>query len=256
VPNGNYNVIATDASGNRATSSLTVGASVGASLTLTPTAQAPGASVTVSGSGFGATKAVGIGFGAEVHVINETMQTTGPYGVSGGPYHGNTTYLPIKPCTFKMALALPSGTVYTLFSDVAGNGTLDVASTFSAQVINATIDYVTGQFTAFWKAAIAPENQAIPHIINYTRCQYNVIPAANVTTDASGSFSVTINVPPVANGNCNVTAVDPSGKQATATLNVNTAIPEVLPIGVMMLLSTAAVAVGRLYSRKPPKTAN
>jgi N-dimethylarginine dimethylaminohydrolase len=60
-------------------------------ITLTPTSQAPGGSVTVTGTGFGATIVVGIGFRAEVNVINEVMDTTGPYGVGTGPYHGNIT---------------------------------------------------------------------------------------------------------------------------------------------------------------------
>ena len=51
---------------------ISIAAAAGA-LTLTPTAQAPGASVSVGGSSFGVTRAVGIGFGAEVAGSNTNM---------------------------------------------------------------------------------------------------------------------------------------------------------------------------------------
>src|SRR4030042_3446308 len=63
-------------------------------IALTPTAQAPGASVTVDGTGFGVTKAVGIGFGAEVAGSSTDMAYNGN-GV--GPYPGRVSNWPIKP---------------------------------------------------------------------------------------------------------------------------------------------------------------
>lgn len=223
-----------------------------ATVTLTPTAQAPSASVTVVGTGFGAQMPVGLGFGAEVTVIDEVMATTGPYGVSGGPYHGNTVYLPVKPGTFKMAIQSGSNLI-NLFSDVAGNGTLDIASAFSALVINATMDYVTGQFTTFWKDPVPEYSQALPHLVNYTRYEYNVTSAAGVTANPSGAFTADITVPSVANGTYIVTAIDASGNLATSSLSVDSTVPEGLTIGVMVLVSSAAVMVGSRYFRKRSK---
>lgn len=60
-------------------------ANAAGAITLMPTAQAPGSSVTVSGTGFGVNQSVGLGFGAEVQVINEWMNITGPFDVGTGP---------------------------------------------------------------------------------------------------------------------------------------------------------------------------
>ena len=222
-----------------------------ATATLTPTFQAPGGSVTVNGTGFGAEKTVGIGFGAEVDVVNEVMSTFGPYGVSGGPYYGNTAYFPVKPGTFNMSIQV-GGSSLRLFMDVAGNGTLNVASLFSASVVNATIDYATGRFTSFWVDAVPAENQAFPHIVNYVRCGYNVTPAGSLNASSLGTFSANFTVPTVANGNYSVTAIDTNGNLATSRLGVDVTIPEGLSIGVMLLLSSAAIIVGPRYFRKQP----
>jgi hypothetical protein len=58
------------------------------------------------------------------------------------------------------------------------------------------------------------------NLANYTYYQHNVTPAAGIITDASGSFTATITVPNVSNGNYVVTAIDSSGNIATRTLNV------------------------------------
>jgi hypothetical protein len=86
--------------------------------------------------------------------------------------------------------------------------------------------------------------------INYTYYTYNVTPAAGVTTLASGTFSASITVPTVTDGNYVVTAVDTAGNKATQTLNV---VPEGLTLGVMLALSTIAVIVSTRYFRKQPK---
>jgi hypothetical protein len=218
-------------------------------ITLTPTTQAQGGSVTVDGTGFGATKAVGIGFGAEVTVSAEvhpiTNLVTTPDGEGYyGPFGGTTVHYPIKP-----------GSVY-IFYDVDGvtseytdngDGTLTSSSTYA---IDPRVNYVNGSFarksTSDWSGFTAPVAY-----INYTYYTYNVTPAAGVTTLASGTFSASITVPTLADGNYVVTAVDTAGNKATATLNV--VIPEGLTLGVMLTLSTIAVIVSTRYFRKQPK---
>jgi hypothetical protein len=218
-------------------------ANAAGAITLTPTTQVPGASVTVSGTGFGANQAVGIGFGAEVNVINETMSIT----ASGtGPHTGYASHLPIKPGTFKDAANVTS-TLWMIVGSDAGNGTI---TTSVPLFVNGTINYVTGQYTRF---TTIPPTSVYQHLCNYTYFQNNVTPPAGVTTNPSGAFSASIIVPRVADGNYVVTAVDTAGNKATATLNV---VPEGLTIGVMVLLSTVAVIVSTRYFRKRQKIEN
>jgi len=181
-------------------------------LTLTPTTQTPGASVTVDGTGFGATTAVGIGFGAEVNVINEVMNVTGPFDVGIGPYIGYLSH-PIKPGTFRMSVNT-SSTAWWEVSVDAGNGTL-----ITPLPGNNTIDYVTGKFTRFTTGPV-PSSLHNVHLCNYTTYEYDVTPAAGVTTFATGTFQAAITVPSAFNGNHQVTAIDTQGHIATALLTV------------------------------------
>jgi hypothetical protein len=214
-------------------------ASAAGAITLTPTAQAPLASVSVAGTGFGATKAVGIGFGAEVTVTGESVSVTG----SGtGPWTGILAYHPIKPGSFSL-MSDTSGVV-SYYTD-NGDGTLASTSTY---FVSGTINYATGVFSRTSTTDLS--SYTLIHTASYTRYQNNTTPAAGVTTLASGSFTASITVPSVANGNYNVTAIDTSGNRATATLGVDSAIPEGLTFGVMMLLSSVAVVVGSRYFRK------
>jgi len=223
-------------------------ASAAGAITLNPTTQTTGGSVTVAGTAFGATKAVGIGIGAEVTVSVEvhpiTNLVTTPDGDGYyGPFGGTTNHYPIKP-----------GSVYIYYdvdgttSDYTdnGDGTLTSSSTYA---INPFVNYVNGSFgrksTADWSSFTAPVAY-----INYTYYTYNVTPAAGVTTLASGTFSASITVPTVTDGNYVVTAVDTAGNKATQTLNV---VPEGLTLGVMLALSTIAVIVSTRYFRKQPK---
>ena len=205
----------------------------------------PGASVTVDGTGFGATKAVGIGFGAEANVTGEAVNATGPYDVDAGPYVYSLSYRPVKPGSFKMESGYMLGGSYVpLFQYWEnGNGTI---STDNTQVTWAVIDYTTGKANFNFTS---PLSSGITYLrtVNYTRYQYNVTPAAGVTTLATGTFQAAITVPSVTNGNYVVTAIDTQGNLATATLNT---IPEGLTIGVMVLLSTVAVIVSTRYYRK------
>jgi hypothetical protein len=222
-------------------------ASAAGAITLTPTSQAPGASVSVQGTSFGVTKAVGIGFGAEV----STIDTNIPYSGDGvGPYIGNTTYKPIKPGSFKLTSDTTSGGgVVTDYTD-NGDGTLSSTSTY---FVSGTINYVTGQ----WSRTSSVDLTGIVQIYsaNYTRYQYSVTPAAGVTTLSSGVFTASITVPGVADGIYNVTAVDAQGNRATAILGVPI-IPESFSFGVVVLLSSVAVMVGSFCFRKRSRIEN
>jgi len=218
-------------------------ANAAGAITLTPTAQAPGASVSVAGTGFGATKAVGIGFGAEMAGSNTNMVYT---GTGMGPYTGRVSYYPIKPGSFVLISdTTPSGMVAYYNDD--GDGT----TTGPQEGMEGTINYTTG----VWTRVTTVDVTGIPtnYTATYTRYAYNATPAAGVTTLASGTFTASITVPAVANGNYNVTAIDTQGNRAVATLTVDSAIPEGLTIGVMLSLSTVAVIVSTRYFRKRPK---
>jgi hypothetical protein len=137
--------------------------------------------------------------------------------------------------------------------DDAGNGSLIKASAVSiAAIDNATIDYATGKFTVFTFGPVSSTAGYVRYV-SYNRYQCDVTPIANITTNAAGSFSANITVPAVANGSYNVTVVDTGGNLATANLNVSSTIPEVLPIGPVLLLSSLAVVAGSWHFRKRPK---
>jgi hypothetical protein len=212
-------------------------------ITLTPTAQAPGGSVTVNGTGFGATKAVGIGFGAEINGSEINMAYS---GTGMGPYSGRISHYPIKPGSFLLISdTTPSGMVsyYTDNGDGTTTGPLDG--------MVGTIDYVTGN----WSRTTTVDVTDIPtnYTASYTYFANDVTPAAGVTTLGSGAFSASITVPSVANGVYTVTAMDTQGNMAVSSLTVDNTIPEGLTVGLMVLLSTVAVIVSIRYFRKQPK---
>jgi len=221
--------------------------SAAGALTLTPTAQAQGYSVTVSGTGFGINLAVGVGFGAEVNVINGTMDVAGPFDTGTGPYTSNMSHLPIKPGTFRLSKNITSS-IWSVDADL-GSGTMNSTTPV---FVNGTINYVTGQWTLYTSTPI-PSSMHFMHLINYTYYQYNVTPIAGVTTNSSGGFTASITVPNVANAIYTITAVDTEGHIATGTFTVDITIPEGLTIGVMLTLSFFAVIVSTRYFRKRPK---
>jgi hypothetical protein len=221
-----------------------IAAAAGA-ITLMPTAQAPSASVTVDGTGFGATKRVAIGFGAEVNSSNTNMNYT---GTGMGPYSGRVSYWPIKPGSFVLySDTTAGGGIVSTYTD-AGDGT--TLWSFDGTPMG-TINYTTGE----WSRSSTVDVSGIPtnYSATYIRYEFNVTPAAGVTTLASGAFSASITVPAVANGAYTVTAIDTAGNIATATLTVDDAIPEGLAVGVMVIVSAVAVAVSIRYFRKQPK---
>ena len=221
------------------------------SITLTPTAQAQSGSVSVAGTGFGATKAVGIGLGAEVAGSDSSMaysEVGGPGGSGGLNWTGRLSHYPIKPGSYLFTSDTGGGGIVSTYTDL-GDGTCSWSYDGS---IMGKINYVTG----VWYRATTVDVTGIAALYSatYTYYAYNVTPASGVTTLASGAFTASITVPAaVANGNYNVTAVDTSGNKAVATLNVNSAIPEVLPLGTMVLLSSIAVVAGAWQFRKRPK---
>jgi hypothetical protein len=214
------------------------------SITLTPTTQAPGGSVTVDGTGFGATKAVGIGFGAELNSTDFDMNYTGT-GV--GPYSGRVSNYPIKPGSFQLISDTTSGGGLVSYYNDNGDGT--TSGSFEGAV--GTIDYVTGN----WTRTTTVDVTGI--VTNYTATythRTNVTPAAGITTLPSGAFSASITLPAfIDDGSYPIWAVDTQGNVATNNLVVDNTVPEGLTVGVMMLLATVGVIVGTRYFRKKPK---
>jgi len=225
-------------------------ASAAGSITLSTNAQAPGGTVTVTGTGFGASKAVGIGLGPEVTASAEAHPIANTTGT--GPFTTTVNRPPIKPGSFSFHCVVSSDTnvVESNYND-NGDGTLTTDSTYS---INHFVNYTTGMFgrstTSAW------DTYTVVFTTTYTGYQYNVTPAGNPSTTPTGTFTATITVPALlANGNYNVTAIDAAGNRAYTTLTVNNAIPEVLPVGTLMLLVMLAVAAGSWFFRKRPTIA-
>ena len=220
-------------------------AAAAGSITLTPTAQAPGSSVTVSGTAFGATKAVGIALGAEVAGSNTNMAYS-EVGSGGLTWTGRLSNYPIKPGSFTFYSDTGTSGMVSIYND---NGDGTTSGSFEGAV--GTINYVTGVWTR--TTTVDVTGIAANYSASYTRYAYNVTPAAAVNTTATGTFSASITVPAaLANANYNVTAIDTSGNRASAILTVNSAIPEGLPVGLTILLSTVALIAGSYHFRKRP----
>lgn len=216
-------------------------------ITLTPTAQAPGNTVTIEGAGFGATKAIGIGLGSEVTATGESHPIANTAGT--GPFTAKTNRPPIKPGSFSFHCVVSSDTnvVESDYTD-KGDGTLASSSEYA---LNPFVNYATGAFgrstTSAW------DTYTVVFTATYTGYNYSVTSAGGINTTPSGTFTATITIPAgLANGNYNVTAIDSGGARAVATLTVNNAIPEVLPLGSIMLLTMLAVAAGSWCFRKRP----
>jgi hypothetical protein len=224
------------------------------SITLTPSTQAAGGSVTVAGTSFGTTKPVAIGVGAEVAGSDANMNYSevGGSGASGGlNWTGRLSHYPVKPGSFIFTSDTGTGGIVSTYTD-RGDGTCTWS--YDGSVMG-RINYVTGVW--YRGTTVDVTGIAALYSATYTYYQYNATPAAGVTTGASGAFSASITVPiTLTNGNYNVTAVDTSGNRATATLAVNGVIPEILPIGLIVLLSSVAVIAGSRYSSKRTKSKN
>jgi hypothetical protein len=221
-------------------------ASAAGSITLNPTTQAPGATVTVTGTGFGATKLIGIGLGSEIAVTGEDHT---PNGTGTGPWMTTTNHYPLKPGSMLFHSNIV-GASETDFTD-KGDGTFSTTSTYDA---GSWLYYPTGVFGR--SSTMDLSGSEVIFTATYKYYQYNMTPAGNPNSTATGTFTLTATVPTgVANGNYNVTVMDTSGNIATAVLTVNSAVPEVMPLGTIMLLTIFAVAAGSWYFRKRPTAA-
>jgi len=217
------------------------------SITLTPNAQAPGGIVTVTGTDFGASKAIGIGLGSEIAVTGEAHT---PTGSGTGPWMTRTNRYPIKPGSFSFHSNVV-GSSETDFTD-KGDGTMSTTSTYDA---GSWLYYVTGVFGR--SSTMDLSGSELIFTAAYRYYQFNVTPPSNPNSTATGTFSFQITVPAeLANGDYNVTAIDAVGNTATATLNVNSAIPEFLSFGPVLLLSSLAVVAGSWCFRKRPRIVN
>ncbi len=218
-------------------------ASGAGTITLTPTSQAQSGSVTVAGTGFAASQPVSILMGTEIAVVNESHPIPSPAGT--GPFTAYTNRGSIKPGSFYYHCVVSSDTnvVESDYYD-DGDGTLTSSSTYA---LNPFVNYVTGAFGRSTNSAW--DGYTVVYTASYTYYQYNL---TRTTTTASGTFSATFNVPSNAtNGNIVVTAFDTKGTIATTTLTVNSAVPEGLSIGLVVVLSAAAIVASTYFLRKP-----
>jgi hypothetical protein len=221
-------------------------ASAAGAITLTPNAnRTVGSTVSISGTGFQPSRNIGIALGTEVMVTNEAAPT--PTGTGMGPYTSRAAHYPIKPGSFSMHWDT-AGTASDWTDN--GDGTMSSETAYNA---GNSLNYATGVFGR--SSTLDLSTYALTATISYTYYQYNVTTVGGVTTDGSGGFTSSITVPSVANGVYTVTAVDSNGTKATAALGVGVDVPEILPIGVVVLLTFVAVVGSAVLLRKP-KTRN
>jgi hypothetical protein len=211
------------------------------SITLTPTSQAPGGTVSVTGSGFGATSAVGIGFGAAQPITGEIVI----HLVNGTMWDYNFTHLPLKPGSISIH-EVRAADGYEEWAEDNGAGELRLI----AGNLWGTVNYASGSYHREGATTVADR---WTFTASYTCYQYNVTSFGSIITTASGAFSANFTVPAVANGNYNVTVIDAGGNVAFATLNVSSAIPEGLPLGAILLLSSVAVVASSWHFRARAK---
>jgi hypothetical protein len=227
---------------------LTYIAAGAGSITLPSTPQAPGGTVPISGTGFGVTKAVGIGFGAEVSAVDFNMNYT---GTGTGPYSGRVSNYPIKPGSFVLISDTTSGG--GLISTYNDNG--DGTTSGSFEGATGTINYVTGEWTRITTVDVT--GIVTNYTATYVRYANNVTPLSGVNTTASGTFSASFTVPAAAvNGVYNVTSIDAQGNKGVASLTVDVSVPEGFSVGVAVLLSSLAVIASSRYFRKRPRIVN
>ena len=216
-------------------------AAAAASITLNTPAQAPGGSVTVTGMGFGASRNIGIAFGAESNVTGEIVNQI----VTGDTRDYNFTHRPIKPGSVQIIhLNLLTGSAPLVTDN--GAGTLYLGT--SGNIFSNAMNYALGNFHREGVVGTNPDDYLLT--ASYISYQYSLTSFGGITTDASGRFSVNITVPALPNGNYNVTAIDSGGNLATSTFST---IPEGLPFGAVLLLSSVAVAAGSWLFRKRPR---
>jgi hypothetical protein len=214
-------------------------------ISVNPTSGMPDDSVEVTGTDFAASSPVGIGMGAE---INQTDTDMAFAGTSVGPYYGKTSYWPIKPGSFVLkADTTMSGGLLSTYTD-NGNGTLSG----SFEGAYGDINYTTGEWSRTSTADLTGMEQL--NSANYIRYEWNVTSAGGLTTEPDGSFTTNITVAQVANGSSPITAIDEEGNLATADFTVyGSDVPEIFSVGVVVLLTSAAVVIATFSLRKRVK---
>ena len=189
---------------------------------------------------------MGIGFGAEVAGSDSNMAYS---GTGMGPYSGKVSHWPIKPGSFVLTsdTTASGGQISTYTDD--GNGNL--TGSFSGSY--GDINYTTGEWSRTSTVDLTDLEQV--YSATYTCYEFNVTPAAGITTDGLGAFTANITVPMQYNGTSPVTAIDEQGNRATSDFTVlgSPVIPEALTFGVIVLLSSAAVAIAAFGSLKRSK---
>jgi hypothetical protein len=184
---------------------------------------------------------VGLGFGAEVEVTDESVTTEHPNSLT---WTGYTASVPIKPGSFHWTYL--RGTLEVEVYD-NGDGTLDDYAGFMSL---GTIDYATGFFSR-----TSQTTSSIPisgDTLNYTTYESDVTSPEGETTSASGFLIATIIVPSVPNGTYTITAIDEMGDVGTGSFQVvgSDVIPEPLTVGAIVLLSSTAVIASFCWTRK------
>lgn len=214
------------------------------SISLTPLSGKPGDTIGVSSvtGDFEPLTSVGIGFGAEVVVVNE------PVTPNGDHYYlwGKTANRPIKPGSFSWTYRVQSLPLFEFVDN--GDGTL--SKSWSALVTETSINYTTGLFS---RSTDTPGEYVYEDsMVNYTTYELDVTPDDGATTSASGYLIETMTVPPVPNGSYTVTAIDELGNVGTGTFQVvgSDVIPEPITVTAIVLLSSTAVIVSFHWVRK------
>ena len=207
---------------------------------LTPTSGEPGDTVSVEGTDFAASTSVGIGFGPEVEITDESVDVEGEISY----LEGTTANRPIKPGSFSWTYKLGELTID--YND-NGNGTL--YSIMGAQTTATLINYTTGFFSR--SSSVASDLEISAHEVNYVTYEFDVTPAG-LRTNSSGGLSGEFTVPAIWNGTEPVTVIDEAGNVAASdfTVDGSDVVPEPLTIGAIVLLSSAALVMSSYCLRK------
>jgi len=213
---------------------------------LTPTTGAPGDPVVVDGTDFAASASIGIGFGPEVAITDESPTVT-DNNANPRIIEGYVANIPVKPGSFYWNISFGGVPVY--YSD-NGDGTL---SSVSGTQFTGTINYATGYFTQTSTSLTGFDDES--HDIDYISYEFDVTPSGSAT-DGSGMLSEEITVPAIWNGTHPVTVIDDQGNLASSdfTVSGSDVIPEPLTISAIVLLSSVALLVSLYGLRKRPPT--
>ena len=221
-------------------------AKAAAAITLDPTTGAPGSSVDLTGTGFAGSKTVGVGWGPPVAVAHDSATVT---KVGDLEFYGTTSQYPIEPGSFKYTYTQDSVELY--FGDNGDGALTDPAG---GRLSSGSINYTSGYFHCIMSSSTRTFN---PGYFSYTTYYFNSINSALpiLPTDGSGAISGQLTVPQIWNGTETVWVIDEKGNIATSDFTVveSDVIPEALTIGVVMILSSAAVVVATFSFRKRKK---